>query len=69
MTRSYYWTDLNCHWCGSVAKRPKTKRTHVFCSNRCKMAHRRAYHRYVTHMTRLNQARVPSSNARHKKNL
>ncbi len=47
-----YCQYTTCHWCGSSTRVPKFEQKHVFCCNRCKMAHWRAYNRYVTRITR-----------------
>jgi len=60
MTYHRNYDSVNCHWCGGYAKRYKSYDKHIFCSNRCKMAHYRAYKKYVTHLTgeqQLQQAR------------
>ncbi|MBA7661582.1 hypothetical protein ES703_69602 [subsurface metagenome] len=48
MGKFYLDWEVVCHWCGKhfMAKRGRLEVR--FCSAKCKMAHHRAYKRYVT---------------------
>jgi len=44
-----YRLGVHCHWCGEdlgARNDPKTGK-HLFCGDACKMAHHRAYHRWL----------------------
>jgi hypothetical protein len=53
------WRELklgdHCHWCGAEVPYGHIPRTgkHLFCPNqgKCKMAHARAYAKYLLHVT------------------
>lgn len=40
--------NLYCRWCGNEYKSKKPQVRDGFCCNACKMAHQRAYKKYVT---------------------
>lgn len=37
------YMNPRCHWCGKACKLPYADPKHMYCSNRCKMAHWRAF--------------------------
>ena len=48
MTGFYFDFEVICHWCGKHFKAKRSRLEVRFCSARCKMAHHRAYKKYVT---------------------
>lgn len=58
------WVDyIRCAWCGTPIYNYKRR----FCSDKCKMAHHRAYNKYVTLISSVVKIKVTERKSRGKK--
>lgn len=53
-----------CRWCGAVYKGKSVQERDGFCGPKCKQAHHRAYHAYVTNAGKSCKPTPKPSNAK-----